>query len=148
MLEKGDQIEQFLTLCESSPFPHRDELVRGISTGEYRLERLSASGIPSKQLLEVYGVRARMLGDRILSNELKGVHAERLLSDTRFLVEALRKVPDESINFWSFSIDEASEYLAFEGINCERVLGCILTVDKRKISEDEWETLWGKSKGV
>lgn len=124
-MERNDQIERFLALCETSSFPNRDELVRGIGTGEYRLKRLSASDIPSKQLLGVYGVRARMLGDRIMSNELKGTHAERLLRDTRFLVEALGKIPGEHINFWRFSIDEASEYLAFEGINCERVLGCI-----------------------
>lgn len=138
MIEKNDQIQKFIELCENSSFPHREELLRGINTGEYLFESVSNSQIPAKELAGIYKIKAQIAGRN------NGNHARRLVSDTLKFVAELENVPNDTVNFWEFSINESSEYLAFEGVDSQKILGCILTVDKRKLSESEWEKLWNE----
>lgn len=138
MVGKGEQIQKFIKLCESSSFPHREELLRGIEVGEYLLESFSNSQVPAKELSGTYKIKAEIAGRN------NSFHARRLADDTLQLVSELENAPDDKVNFWHFSVNEASHYVCFEGANSNKILGCILTVDKRKVSESEWEKLWNK----
>jgi hypothetical protein len=120
--------------------------VNGIESKEYVLSKYYNSTVSATQLLNIYSARARSLERRISANEIKGVHPERLLEDTEQFVEELAAVPDEKVNFWAFSIDGSSSYTVFVGVNKSRILGCLLTVDKGKVSENEWDELWGKDR--
>jgi hypothetical protein len=137
-MEKDEQLQKFLKLCENSSFPHREEIFKGINEGKYLLESKSDSKVPSEQMLDIYQTRAKIVAEK------KGLHAERLKNDILSFVEELKEVLNDRVNFWRFSIDESSHYVCFEGVNSKKILGCILAVDKRKVSEDEWGKLWSK----
>ena len=138
MSDKDKQIQRFIELSKGSAFPHRNELLRGIRAGEYLLERFSNSQVAADELSGIYKIKAKSAGRN------NSIHAKRLVDDTLLFVEELEKVPNDKVNFWSFSIDETSQYKAFEGVDSQKILGCILTVDKRKVSESEWNKLWGE----
>lgn len=138
MIKQDEQIQKFIELCENSSFPHREELLRGIKAGEYLLENLSNSQVPAKELSGTYRIKAEIAGKN------NSFHARRLVNDTLQFVGELENVPDDKVNFWHFAINESSSYVAFEGVSSQRILGCILTVDRRKVSESEWEKLWNK----
>ncbi|MDQ3130167.1 MAG: hypothetical protein M3Q99_05330 [Acidobacteriota bacterium] len=138
MSEKDEQIQKFIELCENSSFPHDEELLRGINMGEYLLEGFSNSQVPAKELAGTYKIKA------IIAGRNNANHARRLVSDTLSFVDELEKVPNDKVNFWRFSINELSQYTAFEGVDSRKILGCIMTVDKRKVSESEWEKLWNE----
>ena len=144
-MELDERIQKFRTLCEKSSFPHKQDLVEGIESGKYGLHQRFGFSVPSKQMLNIYSARASSLERRISTNEINGIHPERLLRDVESLVTELTGLSDEKIDCWTWSIDESSSYTAFEGINSKRILGCILTVDKRAVSENEWKELWEKS---
>ena len=139
MAERAEDVQRFLRLCENSAFPHREELLNGINSGEYRLESYSHSEVPSESLLETYLVKAKVVAGHV------GEHARRLASDTAAFIEELTKVSREKVNFWHFSVNESSGYTLFEGEDCGRILGCIFTVDRRKVSESDWEKLWSEA---
>lgn len=138
MSEKDGQLQKFFELCENSSFSHQEELLSGIKSINYSLEDKSNSEVPSEQMLDTYQVRAKILAER------KGFHAERLKNDTLRFVEELKKAPTDKVNFWRFRINDSSHYICFEGVNSQKILGCILAVNKRKISEDEWGKLWNE----
>ncbi len=71
-------------------------------------------------------------------------HARRLVADTLNFIDELEKVPNDKVSSWNFSTNESSDFTLFEGINSQKILGCILTVDKRKVSESDWEKLWSE----
>lgn len=138
MTDKDQHIQKFIELCESSSFPHQEELLKGIYTGEYLLESVSNSQVSAEDLFGTYKIKAQ------IASRNKSIHANRLVADTILFVEELEKVPNDKVNFWSFSINETSQYKAFEAVYSQKILGCILTVDKRKVSESDWNKLWGK----
>jgi hypothetical protein len=125
-MENNERLQRFFEICENSPFPHREELLSGIKNGEYFLESKSNSEVPAEQLLGIYEVRAEIIGEK------KGFQVERLKNDILSFVEELKKVSNEKVTLWHFSIDEASQFFCFEGISSQKILGCLLTVDKRK----------------
>ena len=44
------------------------------------------------------------------------------------------------------AFDERSSFAVFEGVESGKALGCIYGVDKRKVTESEWDVLWGEVK--
>lgn len=108
------------------------------------METRSTSEVPSKQLLGIYDLRERHLRNRMASGEISGPHAKRLLSDTENFVLELTNAPEETVVLWAALADDATEFAVFEAVNDKRVLGCLLTVSKTKVSENEWNVLWGK----
>ena len=137
-MERDGQLQKFFELCENSSFVHREELLKGINEGKYLYESSSNSQVSAEELTGIYKIRVK-IATRRNSN-----HARRLVSDTLMFIDELEKVPNDKVNFWYFSIDKASGYMIFEGINSQKILGCILTVDKRKVSGNEWEKLWNE----
>ena len=137
-MDKDGRIQRFFELCKSSSFPHREELLRGIETDEYSLKKYSSSEVPSKQMLDIYKVRERLLGRK------RSKHAQRLRNEVLMYINELEQAPNDKVNFWLFSINDSSQYIVFEGVNSQKVLGCLLIVSKTKVSESEWKKLWGK----
>jgi hypothetical protein len=137
-MERDKQVQRFFKLCENSFFPHKKDLINGINEGKFFFKSFSDSQVHAKELAEIYKIKAMSAGRH------QSIHANRLVKDTLSFVSELEKVPNDKVNFWHFSIDEATGYTIFEGVNSQKVLGCILTVDKRKVSEDEWEKLWNE----
>lgn len=137
-MEKDEQLQKFFELCKNSSFPHREELLKGIKAGEYLLDSHSDSEISSIQMLDIYRGREEHL------SKFKGNHAKRLKQEVSFFVNELEQAIDEEIRSWCFLINESSHYVCFEGINSQKILGCMLTVGKRKVSESEWEKLWNE----
>ena len=138
MREKDEQIQKFIELCESSSFPHREELLKGIDSSRYVFENFSNSQVSANELAGIYKIKAKIAGRN------KNIHANRLVQDTLKFVDELEKVLNDKVNFRHFSIDEASGYTVFESVNSQKILGCILTVNKRKVSESDWEKLWNE----
>ena len=134
--EKNEQVRRFLQLCEDSSFPHREDVLKGVRSGEYSFEGCSSSPVPSEQLIGTYGIKAKSAA------RYNSTHARRLVSDTLDFLDELKGLDGEQINFWHFCVSESSQYLLFEGVKSERILGCIFTVARTKVSEDEWERLW------
>lgn len=135
-MENHEYIHKFIELCENSSFPHQVELLRGIENGEYIFERFSDSQVSAKELAKIYKIKVKSAEGHT------SIHAQRLVSDTLKFIDELEKVPNDEVNFWHFSIDVSSGFTIFQGVNCQKILGCILTVDKRKVSESAWEKLW------
>ncbi len=137
-MEKDEQLQRFYKLCENSSFPHQEELLSGIKNGNFSFESFSDSQVSAEELAGTYKIKAQIAG-RNNSN-----HARRLVNDTLLFVSELEKVPNDKVNFWHFGIDEVAGFTVFEGVNSQKILGCILNVDKRKVSESEWEKLWNE----
>lgn len=137
-MKENEQLQKFFELCENLSFPHGEELLRGIKSGKYLLEKSSNSQVSAEELARNYKIKSKSAARH------NSKHAQRLVNDTLKFIEELEKVPNDKVNFWHFSIDEASGYTVFEGVNSQKILGCILTVDKRKVSESEWEKLWNE----
>lgn len=135
-MEKDEQLQKFFELCANSSFPHQEELLKGISQSRYTLERFSNSEVSAEELAGNYKIKVKSAARH------NSEHAHRLVRDTLKFVNDLEKVPNDKVNFWHFSVDESSGYTVFEGVNSQKILGCILTVDRRKVSESEWEKLW------
>jgi hypothetical protein len=139
MDETDEQFEHLLNLIENSLFNHREEIIEGLKTEKLVLEISSSNEIPSQGLLDIYQHRANRLAQRE-----KGIHAERLVKDTLVFCENLAKLPNEKVRFWHLKIDDIWGYTVFEGIQIKKILGCILTADKRFVTEEEWAEIWNK----
>ena len=103
------------------------------------LENESGNETQAQGLLEVYQYRANGLAQRE-----KGCHAKRLVKDTLAFCENLAKSPNDKVGFWHLKIDDVWGYTVFEGVESNKVLGCILTADRRFVTEEEWNEIWNK----
>lgn len=137
-MEKDEQLQRFYELCASSSFPHKEELLKGIKSGDCSLKSSSNSQVLAEELARNYKIKLES------AKRHNSRHAQRLVSDTLKFIDELEKNPNDKVNFWHFSLGEPSGFTVFEGINSQKILGCILTVDKRKVSESEWEKLWNE----
>ncbi|HMS41256.1 MAG TPA: hypothetical protein PKE69_13585 [Pyrinomonadaceae bacterium] len=137
MNEKDEQLQKLMKLVEKSSFNHLEEITQGLKIQTITLESKSNNEVPALSLLDIYKHRANGLAQRH-----KSFHSQRLVKDMLAFCENLAKFPDEKISFWRLRIDESWSYTIFEGIESNRILGCILTADKRFVSEEEWEKIW------
>ncbi len=138
MVEHSEQLQKFFDLCENSSFPYQEELLEGVRSGKYSLKNYSESGVSVESILDTYKTKSRIVGGHA------GEHARRLANDMHLFIEKLRKVSADTINFWHFSVNESTNYTLFEAKNREQILGCILTIDRRKVSAAEWDKLWSE----
>ena len=137
------EVETFLKRHERTRFRHSEELIACIKSGECALQMspgLTAAPVPTDRLLQIYQRRAEHL------KQFDSPHAQHSCEDVLALCEELKRVPDESVQFWSFSKPPHFEYSVFESSKSHEILGCILGVDKRQISERDWEVLWKEDK--
>jgi hypothetical protein len=129
---------RFLELCEKSSFPHQKEVLEVVSAGS--VPSKATGDVAAIDIGRVYEGRARGLEERGVRTD----HSRTLLEDTLYFVDELKLHETDRIAFWSVPIDLSSEFIAFEATNAQRLIGCMQTVDKRKVTESEWNRLWGK----
>ncbi len=139
MNERDEQLKYFLNLVENSLFNYREKIIEGLKSGKLILEDKLKNEVFSQSLLEIYQHRANGLAQRE-----KGIHSERLVKDTLAFCENLAKFPDDRVSFWRLRIDNVWSYTVFEGTESKKILGCILTADRRFVSEEEWNEIWNK----
>ncbi|HEX8368155.1 MAG TPA: hypothetical protein VF604_06410 [Pyrinomonadaceae bacterium] len=133
MFNKEEPVEKFKRLCESSTFAHREEIIKGLENGNYVLRDHENRNVSSRQLLDIYRHRA----ERLLKYESS--RAEQLRNEILAFCSELKKVPDDTVNYWTIAKDKAAGFAVF--YNSEKILGCLLTVDRRMVSEADWKKL-------
>lgn len=138
-MKSASDIEIFVALCQRSNFRSRDEILDGIRSKEYELIRYSGKGVPSRSMLETYKRRSRHVGQLALQSR----HAKQMVRDIDAYVSELENAPADEIMLWSVSVDSKSHYSVFEGVSSGRILGCVYAVDRRTVSSEEWDALWG-----
>jgi hypothetical protein len=138
MMVSGD-INIFRVLCERSHFPNKDEILERISSKDFKLEKGSGSGVAAASMLSIY----RRRRDHVAKRALNSDHAARMLREIAAYVIELEKNPDEEVVIWNVGFDKTSSFSLFEGVKTNKILGCIYGVDKRKVTESEWNEIWG-----
>ena len=138
-MKSASDIEIFVALCQRSNFRSRDEILDGIRSKKYELIHHSGKGVPTRSMLETYKRRSRHVGQLALQSR----HARQMVRDIDAYVSELENAPADEIMLWSVSVDSKSHYSVFEGVSSGRILGCIFGVDKRAVSRQEWDVLWG-----
>ena len=138
MTGRDTETEHLLSLCEGSLFSHKEELVAGIKSGLFELKDRHEGKVPAQSLIDVYTRRLKRISAK------PGEHAEGLAKDIESFVENLRKNCDEQLDLWHVSVSESSAFTLFEGLSNRKILGCLATVDRRKVTEQEWQMLWNK----
>jgi hypothetical protein len=108
-----------------------------IRDGRFR----STSWQPSRwspAFLRIYRLRATHLG------RFSTPHAEQLRAGILGLCAALERLPPECpIASCSLDLDDGRSIMLFERADTNALLGLLSMVDRRMVSEREWETLWG-----
>lgn len=137
MSENDSKMQEFLELCARSEFPNRDDVLRGLASGEYSLEDYHEGKVPAFRLLNIYKTRAGRLAQ--YSNE----HAQKLRKDSLSLVAELKGLDHDFVNSWSVAINEFTSYFLFFAIGSDKIIGCLRVIDRRKVSEEKWNEIWG-----
>ena len=137
MIQKDKYIKRFKHLCRNSDFAHRDEILDGLENGTYQLQTSNNSGVPSEQLLGIYKVREKHLA------KYQSSHGRRIKDEVAAFCNELEKVPNENVILWRVLKDDISDFAIFS--NSEKILGCILGIDKRKVSENGWRKIWDEN---
>ena len=135
MRNESERAERFKEICTKSVFTYREKVLNELGNSEYTLNSRNKSAVPAKDVLNIYNGRAQRL------SKYTGTHAIRLRNEVVALCRELEKYPNDLIEVLSFSDGETSDYVLF--CNSHRILGCLLTVDRRKVTDKHWEELWG-----
>lgn len=92
----------------------------------------------SPEALKLYRRRATHLG------RYSTPHAEQLRAGTLALCTALERLPpDCPIAECSLDLEDGRSIVLFERADTNALLGFLSLVDRRMVSEREWEILWG-----
>ena len=140
MMTSGDDIDDFVALCGKSNFRNRDEVLDGIRSKKYELIRYRNGSVPARSMLEIYKRRSQHVGQFAANSK----HAARIASDIDAYLLELENAMDDEIKLWRVSEDGMWSYALFEGVAAGRILGCIYGVDRRTVSSEEWDRLWGR----
>ncbi len=137
------ELEIFLQRHEHSHFRHSEELIAGIRAGMCVLVRTPYCRhsrrplLPCRHFLKIYRYRAVHL------SRYQTAYACSLREDVLALCDELGKTLEEPVQFWRFSMARYYNFVVFEDANSHRILGCTFSADRRLMSEQEWEELWG-----
>jgi hypothetical protein len=106
---------------------------------EGRIRPTSSRPSPrAKQLLGTYRIRAEHL------RKFSTLHAEQLrLSAVAFCAALEGLPPGCPIASSSLELDHGRGVVLFERADTNELLGIFSTVDRTKVSAEEWATLWG-----
>ena len=136
------KIDSFIRKHSQKHFPHANELIKAIRDKEctlYHAPGIFSRGVSTSVLLHTYRRRVEHL------KQFSTEHAKLLQKDTAYLCDRLLHSSDSRCQMWIFSFSGGRGVTVFEGRPSEEVLGCLKTVDKRAVSEEEWKELWGTS---
>jgi hypothetical protein len=139
-MTSADDMADFFALCERSNFRSRDEILDGIRSDKYELIRhTSETGVPAASMLETYRRRSKHVGQFAERSS----HANRMVNDIDAYVRELENATDDIIQLWSVTVDRTFSFSIFEGTVAGKILGCLYTADRRTVTSEEWDALWG-----
>lgn len=130
----------FMILCERSSFPNKAEVLEISTQNAFSVRCSTGSKVPAESMLTIYRRRREHLGKMLNSD-----HAARLFSEVSAFVIELENNIEDKIRLWHLPVDERSSYAIFESIKAGKILGCIYGIDRRELSEFEWNELWGNN---
>jgi hypothetical protein len=139
-MTSADDMADFFAPCERSNFRSRDEILDGIRSDKYELIRhTSETGVPAASMLETYRRRSKHVGQFAERSS----HANRMVNDIDAYVRELENATDDIIQLWSVTVDRTFSFSIFEGTVAGKILGCLYTADRRTVTSEEWDALWG-----
>jgi hypothetical protein len=120
-------------------FRHSEELLSIVARSDCSLNASDPTDdhAPCRNYLGIYRRRVKHL--RAFNTQ----HAISIGEDCEALCRELEQTPEEPCRLWIFK-SSIREFVIFEGVVTQRILGCISAVDKREVDEAAWEKLWGK----
>ncbi|HEV8593519.1 MAG TPA: hypothetical protein VGQ55_15550 [Pyrinomonadaceae bacterium] len=135
----NSELQAFIARCEQFDFRNREELLKGIQSGEiFLVSHQPDSDYPCRHFLGIYQRRAEHL------NKFQTEHAERLRKDVLEFVENMQKAPDQRLKSWTFTKKPNMLFSVFESTDLTQIFGCIKALDTRLTPEHTWNDLWGK----
>jgi len=69
-----------------------------------------------------------------------------MVDDIDAYVGELEDATDDVIQLWRVTVDRTFSYSIFEGTVAGKILGCLYTADRRTVTGEEWDALWGHEK--
>lgn len=141
-MSESDNLEQFRSICEKSSFRHRDQILLDINVREFSLSSRAETRVPARSMLDIYKTRLAIGEKKAPFTN----HSRSILDDVREYIAGLESVGEDFIRPWSVSFDnDVSYFTVFEAVNAGKAVGCIYGIDRRKVTEEEWDELWGKN---
>ena len=116
---------------------HLAEISSSASTIEWECRVLSEY-VSVKQVRSIYAARHHHLG------QFTSAHAQRLRQEVLALLEALSKCSEDNARLWMFNGPEGLQVFAWDDPRTERLFGCVKVYDRRALSDEEWQELWGE----
>ena len=136
----GEDIKRFLDVLEASEFPNRGDVIERINSEPRHLEMSEGFSVPASSMREVYEIRLDIAERK---NRQTPFAVDRL-EELRHFVTNLEESPvDDEVALWILKVDDASSYHLFESRPHGKILGCFFGVDKRRVSAEKWQELWG-----
>lgn len=142
-MSESANVEEFRGICKRSSFRHRDEILNRIASEQFSLTSRIEARIPVSSMLDIYSVRLR-IGE---AKAPKTGHATSILTDIKEYIAGLKSVGGDYVRYWNLTFDEISYFSIFAAVNAQRVIGCIYGIDRRRVTSDEWNELWGEDLG-
>ena len=131
-------IEQLVTVVQVQDFPHRDEFLDAVASGQsaLRTSHEDGSSTASSEVLDIYRHRYAHLARE------HSAHAQSLASDVAWFCANLEKVPNGRVAIWIVDIGRPYSLDFFLDTATKKVLGCMKTVSQLDVTPEEWERLW------
>ncbi len=122
---------------KSAPVLLEASVQSAIREGDFRSSPATAFP-PGPELLRTYRLRAEHLG------RFSTPHAEQLRTDIVAFCAALEALPPECpIECCSLDLNDGRSLVLFERADTHGLLGILRTVDRRMVTDEEWDSLWG-----
>lgn len=135
-------LDQVFARLRVADVPHANEIVSGLADGSITVDRssLAGAGCSCAELHDTYTFRSR-------PRQAPSEHSTRLRHDTLRLVDGLARHKEKRCYTLGFSKEPNISYALFVLSDFAEVLGCYMSYDRRKTSDEEWERIWGEEAG-
>lgn len=130
---------EVLAGLKGSDVPHAAEILHGIAEGTIAIEHadFSGAGTSCAHLHDIYDFRSRPRAANA------SPHSKRLREDSLRLTERLAHHKGRSCFLIGLSKEPNISYGLFVLTDFSEFLGCYMSYDRRKTSDDEWKRIWG-----
>jgi hypothetical protein len=127
----------FLENYKNQMFPHSTELIKDIQSNVSKVISCSQNFINNKNLITTFETRHKIV------SENKTEHAQSILNDINVFIKNLSKDIGGTSQLWIFFKEPFYNYSVFVNTTTNTVIGCIKSVDKRKLTKEEVIAFWG-----
>lgn len=131
-------LQKFLATIQVQDFPHKEELFDAIAAGRCTFISGGGSTTDATQLLRIYRVRRAHLAG------IRAAHAQALASDVSWFCQNLEAALQARVVICSVDIGPSYSLGFFLDAETNKVLGCLKTVSKLDVTDEQWERLWSQ----